>query len=189
MSGSTLCPVDWTIQAAREAVTLDWRLLLAPLADPAAEVRCAAAFVLAVADGEADRITSALHRRWAVEDDPAVQVSLILAIVQLAREHPEEHTAAWARSLWSDAGRAPHVRVGAGVAWLCLVDGPVPDDLRGLLDAPGTARLGELFQRVPWFTSVDSENGLRRCVRAMLAPDVRRGERSARGTDGGGSSR
>ncbi|WTX00009.1 hypothetical protein OG216_44610 [Streptomycetaceae bacterium NBC_01309] len=174
ISGSTMCPVDWTIQAAREAVTVDCELLLPLLADLDAAVRAAAAFTLAVASGEAARIAAALHRRWAVEDDPSVQISLILAIAQLAREHPDDNTAAdWVRDLWSDLGQPPHVRVGAGLAWLCLVEGPVPDGLRTLLADPETEQLGDLFQKSPWFPPVDYKCGLLRCVHEMLIPDVR----------------
>ncbi len=34
IEGSTMCPVDWTIQAARQAVTYDLHLLLPLLSDP-----------------------------------------------------------------------------------------------------------------------------------------------------------
>ncbi|MEU7508646.1 hypothetical protein [Streptomyces lavendulae] len=193
--GTTLCPVDWTIQAARTAISADLHLLFPFLPDPDPEVRSATAFVLATATGGTPRISSALHSRLAVEDDPAVRVSLILAIAQLAREDrveqdeqdeqdederaaedgqaPEDEQApAWARALWSDAAQPPETRVGAALAWLCLVDGPVPDELRTLLTDPRTDRLGELFQQVPWIPPVDYGNGLRRCIHEMLTPDV-----------------
>jgi hypothetical protein len=167
-----MCPVDWTIQAARAAITADLHLLFPFLPDPDPEVRSATAFVLATATGEMPRISSALHSRLAVEDDPAVRVSLILAIAQLAREDQDEHAPAWARALWSDAAQPLETRVGAALAWLCLVDDPVPDELRTLLTDPGTDQLSELFQQVPWIPPVDYSNGLRRCIHEMLAPDV-----------------
>ncbi|MEU3778883.1 hypothetical protein AB0F11_37915 [Streptomyces sp. NPDC032472] len=170
--GTTMCPVDWTIQAARAAITDDLHLLFPLLSDPDADVRSAVAFVLAVANGEIPHISSALHRRAAVEEDPAVRVSLILAIAQLAREDRHEHAPAWARALWSDAAQPLETRVAAGLAWLCLVDDPVSDELRNLLTEPATGRLGELFQQVPWFPPVDSSSGLRRCIHEMLTPDV-----------------
>ncbi|GLX38348.1 hypothetical protein Sros01_44210 [Streptomyces roseochromogenus] len=176
--GTTLCPVDWTIQAARTALTADLHLLFPFLPDPDPEVRSATAFVLATATGGTPRISSTLHGRLAVEDDPAVRVSLILAIAQLAREDqlnraPEDGQApVWARALWSDAAQPPETRVGAALAWLCLVDDPVPDELRTLLTDPCTDRLGELFQQVPWIPPVDYRNGLRRCIHEMLTPDV-----------------
>lgn len=148
--GAVDCPVDWTVQAARDAISADLHLPLPLLADPDPEVRSAAAFTLAVTTGETPQVTAALHDRRAAEDDPAVQVGLILAIAQLSREHHDEHGAGWARDLWSDPGRPQHIRIGAGIAWLCLVDDPAPDNLRAILTHPDTARLGDLFQQVPW---------------------------------------
>lgn len=84
--GTTFCPVDWTIQAARAAITAGLHLLFPFLPDHDPDVRSATAFVLATATGEMPRISSALHSRPAVEDDPAVRVSLILAIARLARD-------------------------------------------------------------------------------------------------------
>lgn len=49
---STMCRVDWTIQAARHAVTDDLHLLLPLLADPAPELRSMTAYVLATASGD-----------------------------------------------------------------------------------------------------------------------------------------
>ncbi|MBC9716616.1 hypothetical protein H9Y04_29200 [Streptomyces sp. TRM66268-LWL] len=123
---------------------------------------------------EFQRVSATLHRRLAVEDDPVVRVSLILAIAQLAREHEDDNASAWTRGLWSDPGRSSEIRIGAGLAWLCLVDDPVPDELRALLTDPSTDRCGDLFQRVPWIEPVDSYgSGLRRCIREMVTPDVR----------------
>lgn len=170
--GTTMCPVDWTIQAARDAIAVDLHLLFPLLPDPDPDVRSATAFVLAVATGGIPRVSSALRRRLAVEDDPVVQVSLILAIAQLAREHRDEHARVWARDLWSDPDRSPEVRIGAGLAWLCLVDDPAPDELRALLTDPSTDRRSALLQRVPWLPPVDSHSGLRRCVHDMLTPDI-----------------
>ncbi|MFF0794255.1 hypothetical protein [Streptomyces spiralis] len=172
MEGATECPVDWTIRAARDAVTGDLHLLLPLLPDPDPDVRSATAFVLAAVTSEIPRVSSALHRRLAVEDDPVVQVSLILAIAQLAREHRDERAPAWARSLWSDAARPPEIRIGAGLAWLCLVADPVPDELRTLLTDPSTDQGSDLLQRVPWLPPVDSNSGLRRCIDEMLTPNV-----------------
>ncbi|MFC6600032.1 hypothetical protein [Kitasatospora paranensis] len=171
--GTTMCPVDWTIQAARAAITADLHLLFPVLPDPDPEVRSATAFVLATGTGGMPRISSALHSRLAEENDPAVRVSLILAIAQLAREEQDEHAPAWARALWSDGDQPLETRVGAALAWLCLVDDPVPDELRTLLTDPRTDRLGELFQQVPWLPPVDYYgSGLRRCIHEMLTPDV-----------------
>lgn len=172
MEGTTECPVDWTIQAARGAITGDLHLLFPLLPDPDPDVRSATAFVLAAVTSEIPRVSSALHRRLAVEGDPVVQVSLILAIAQLAREHQDEHAPAWAQDLWSDPGRPPEIRIGAGLAWLCLVDAPVSDALRALLTDPSTDQRSDLLQRVPWLPAVDSNSGLRRCIHEMLTPNI-----------------
>ncbi|MFE2296492.1 hypothetical protein [Streptomyces sp. NPDC059452] len=170
--GTTMCPTNWTIQAARNAITDDLHLLLPLLLDPDPDVRSATAFVLATVISEIQRVSSALHRRLAVENDPVVQVSLILAIAQLAREHQDENALAWARELWSDPDRPPEIRIGAGIAWLCLSGDPVPDELRALLTGPSTDRYSDLFQRVPWLGPVDSNSGLRRCIHEMITPDA-----------------
>ncbi|MEW2403116.1 hypothetical protein [Streptomyces sp. NPDC046862] len=52
IEGSTMCPVDWTIQAARQAVTDDLHLLLPLLSDLDPGVRSVTAYVLAAATGE-----------------------------------------------------------------------------------------------------------------------------------------
>ncbi|MBR8639680.1 hypothetical protein KEF29_11160 [Streptomyces tuirus] len=127
---------------------------------------------MAAATSEVPIVFSSLHRRLAVEGDPVVRVSLILAIAQLAREHQDERAPAWARELWSDPGRSPEIRIGAGLAWLCLVGDPVPDELRALLTDPSTDQCSDLFQRVPWLGPVDANSGLRRCIHEMLTPDV-----------------
>ncbi|WP_351235859.1 hypothetical protein [Streptomyces sp. NPDC002133] len=172
MEGTTECPVDWTIQAARDAITGDLHLLFPILSDPDPDVRSATAFVLAAAIREIPCVSSALHHRLAVESDPVVQVSLILAVAQLAREHQDAHARAWARDLWSDPGRSPEIRIGAGLAWLCLVADPVPDELRALLTDPSTDQRSDLLQRVPWLPPVDSNSGLRRCIHEMLTPNI-----------------
>lgn len=123
---STMCRVDWTIQAARHAVTDDLHLLLPLLADPAPELRSMTAYVLATASGDLSHVSSALQFRLAKEDDAAVRVSLIPAIAQLAREHQDENAPSWAQGLWSDPERPPEVRIGAGMAWLCLIADSAP---------------------------------------------------------------
>ena len=169
VEGSTMCPVDWTIQAARRAVTDDLHLLLPLVSSPDPEVRSETAYVLAAATGELSRVSSALHLRLAGEDDAVARVSLILAIAQLAREHSDEDAPGWARDLWSDPGRPPEVRIGAGLAWLCLVTDPAPDELRALLTDPGTRRYDDLLQPVPWLTWIGHPGaGLRTCIDDML---------------------
>ncbi|MFB6616912.1 hypothetical protein ACFCV9_22305 [Streptomyces sp. NPDC056367] len=173
IEGSTMCPVDWTIQAARQAVTDDLHVLFPLLSDPDPEVRSVTAYVLAAANGEISNVSSALQSRLAKDDDAVVRVSLILAIAQLAREHQDEHAPRWARGLWSDPGRPPEVRIGAGLAWLCLVTDPAPDELRALLTDPGTRQYDGLLQPVPWLTWIDSTGvGLRSCIDEMLTASI-----------------
>ncbi|MGW4984803.1 hypothetical protein [Streptomyces mirabilis] len=173
IEGSTMCPVDWTIQAARQAVTDDLHLLLPLLSGPDPEVRSVTAYVLAAATGELSHVSSALQFRLAKEDDAVVRVSLILAIAQLARQHQDEHAPSWARDLWSDPGRPPEVRIGAGLAWLCLITDPAPDELRTLLTDPGIRQYDDLLQPVPWLTWVDPTGvGLRSCIAEMLTANI-----------------
>ncbi|MEU9977764.1 hypothetical protein [Streptomyces sp. NPDC051014] len=127
------------------------------------------AYVLAAATGEFSRVSSALRSGLAREYDPVVRVSLILAIAQLAWEHRDDHAPRWARDLWSDPARPTEVRIGAGLAWLCLVTDPAPDELRTLLTDPGIRRYDDLLQPVPWLTWVEpGDAGLRGCVDEML---------------------
>ncbi|MFI0722623.1 hypothetical protein [Streptomyces sp. NPDC021224] len=171
--GSTGCPVDWTIQAARQAITDDLPLLLPLLTDSDPGVRSMTAYVLAMATGELSHVSSALRFRLAKEDDAVVRVSLILAIAQLAREHQDDHAPGWAQDLWSDHSRPPEVRIGAGLAWLCLVTDPVPDELRTLLTDPGTRQYDDLLQPVPWLTWIATTgSGLRSCIDEMLAANI-----------------
>ncbi|MEU9737218.1 hypothetical protein [Streptomyces sp. NPDC048002] len=173
IEGSTMCPVDWTIQAARQAVTDDLRLLPPLLRDPDPEVRSMTAYVLAASTGEVTHLSTALRSRLAEEEDPVVRVSLILAIAQLAREHRDEHAPRWARGLWSDPGRPPEVRIGAGLAWLCLVPDPVPNELRALLTDPGTRPYEGMLQPVPWLAWIDTTaSGLRSCINEMLTANL-----------------
>ncbi|MEV5607446.1 hypothetical protein [Streptomyces sp. NPDC052225] len=58
IEGSTMCPVDWTIQAARQAVTDDLHLVQRLLYDPAPEVR--SAYVLAATTDGYSHVSSAL---------------------------------------------------------------------------------------------------------------------------------
>ncbi|WP_234355891.1 hypothetical protein [Kitasatospora aureofaciens] len=173
IEGSTMCPVDWTIQAARQAVTDDLPLLLPLLSDPAPEVRSVTAYVLAAATDEIPRVSSALRFKLANEDDAVARVSLILAIAQLAREHQDDHAPRWARDLWSDPGRPPEARIGAGLAWLCLGTDPVPDELRTLLTDPDIPQYDALLQPVPWLTWADAPGfALRNCIDEMLTVNI-----------------
>ncbi|WP_235488162.1 hypothetical protein [Streptomyces roseoverticillatus] len=159
--------MNWSIEASRNAVAADTGLLLPLLHDPDPEVRTSACYALATASGEARRITEALHARLAIERTSGVRASLVLAAAELAREHADPHAASWARALWPDPAQSADVRVPAALAWLCLVDNPVPDDLRSTLDALVTDDLAGVLDVVPWIAHVD-ENGLARTLDQML---------------------
>ncbi|GHF77574.1 hypothetical protein GCM10018790_64620 [Kitasatospora xanthocidica] len=167
-------PQTWSVRAAREAITADADLLLPVLDDPDPAVRVGAAYALAAAVGRARHILAAVHARLTVEHDPAVRAGLVLAIAQLARAHRDLPTTAWMRTRWADPDRPPEVRVSAALGWLCLTDEPVPDDLRTAVDDLATSDLAELLEPLPWMQAASSATatGLRRCVHAMLHPDI-----------------
>ncbi|MFD9407011.1 hypothetical protein ACFWBN_08280 [Streptomyces sp. NPDC059989] len=159
--------MNWSIEASRHAVTADVDLLLPLLHDPDPGVRASACYALATASGEAGRITEALRSRLATEQTAVVRASLVLAVAELGREHAEPRTAAWAHALWVDPAQPADVRVTAALAWLCLVDDPVPDELRTALDALVTDDLAGVLDGVPWLAHVD-EKGLARTLDQML---------------------
>lgn len=166
--------VSWSVEAAQNAVAADAVVLLALLDDPVPEIRSLACYALAPASGEVGRISAALHDRFRAEEDPPVRASLVLAIGQLARERGDEHAVAWTRGLWSDPERPDEVRVSAALAWSCLVDVPVPEELEAVLDDIVTDDLVRLMAAVPWMRVVDDHGaGLTRCVAQMLGPRTR----------------
>ncbi|MFJ8623793.1 HEAT repeat domain-containing protein [Kitasatospora sp. NPDC093550] len=167
-------PQNWSLEAARQAVTTDADLVLHLLDDPAPAVRQAAAFALAAAAPPPRHGPAALHARLTVEDDPAVRACLVLAIGQLAREEGEPDTAARLHEWWQDPTRPTDVRVSAALAWLCLVDDPIPDDLDTLLDTAVTDDLTALLAPVPWLRDAEDggkDNGLLTALAQMRNPD------------------
>ncbi|MBL1083655.1 hypothetical protein JK359_17050 [Streptomyces actinomycinicus] len=160
--------MHWSIEASRDAVSADADVLLPLLHDRAPEVRTSACYALATASGETGRIASALRARLTVEHTPVVRASLVLAVAELAREHTDRRAAAWAHALWADPSRPADVRVSAALAWLCLTDGPVPDDLLTTLDALVTDDLARSLGDVPWIAHVDQDKGLARTLDQML---------------------
>jgi hypothetical protein len=160
--------MNWSIEASRNAVTADAGLLIRLLRDQDPEVRATACYVLSTASGEPARIADALDARLAIERNPAVRASLVLAVGELAREHADLRAADWAHALWSDPGQSADVRVPAALAWLCLVDDPVPGDLRTMLDADVTEGLARVLDGVLWIAHVDDGKGLARILDQML---------------------
>ncbi|WP_199485062.1 HEAT repeat domain-containing protein [Actinomadura craniellae] len=144
-------PQNWSVEAVQDAIAADAQLLLPLLDDPGSEVRRTACHVLAASPGQVRRISAALHGRLGAEDVPEVRVSLVLAIAELARGHREERLAVeWVRAMWSDPAQAAELRLGAAIAWLCLVDGPVPGELSAVFDDTVTEEMSAVMERVPW---------------------------------------
>jgi hypothetical protein len=152
-------PQNWSVRAARDAVAADAHIAIVLLDDPDPRVRGEAACVLAASSARAWEISAALHERFRVEEVPRLRAGPVLAIAQLAREHRHEDAAGFARACWSDPARPAGVRVAAALGWLCLVEGPVPEDLRAVLDELFTLELGRLLAEAPWIRQVDHDYG------------------------------
>ncbi|MFF2629488.1 hypothetical protein ACFVUN_27460 [Kitasatospora griseola] len=162
----------WSVEAARQALTADTDLLLPLLdhTDPA--VRAATAYALSAAAAPArDRIKAALCTRFDVEDDLVTRASLVLAIGEVAWTERDADTIARTHAWWRDPTRPAEVRVSAALAWLCLVDDPIPAELDTFFDEEATDRLAALLAPVPWFFDTDREEGLRSVLVQMRNPD------------------
>ncbi|MFD6968933.1 hypothetical protein [Streptomyces sp. NPDC059979] len=159
--------MNWSVEASRHAITADVDLLLPHLDNPDPDIRTSACYALATASDGAGRITGALRARLATEQDPVVRAGLVLAVAELAAENADLHVAPWTRALWTQPAQPAEVRVSAALAWLCLVDDPVPDELRTTLDALVTDDLVDVFDGVPWIAHV-GERGLVRALDQML---------------------
>ncbi|MFC9330565.1 hypothetical protein [Kitasatospora sp. NPDC057015] len=162
----------WSVQAARQALTADVDLLLPLLDHNAPAVRTAAAYALSAAAPPARAgITAALHARLDDEDDPVTRASLVLAIGELAWEQRDADTTARTLAWWRDPTRPTEVRMSAALAWLCLVDDPIPADLDTFFDTEATDRLATLLTPVPWFRDLAEKEGLRTALTQMRNPD------------------
>ncbi|MFD4904208.1 hypothetical protein [Kitasatospora purpeofusca] len=165
-------PQNWSVRAARDAISADTDRLLSLLDDPDPAVRVAGAYVLAAASDRGQDILGALRSRLPAEQNPAVRAGLVLAIAQLARAHQDLGRAAWMRSCWSDPARPPEERVSAALGWMCLTDLAVPDELRDMVDALATDGTARLMAPLPWMRAIETagESGLHRSLRGMLDP-------------------
>ncbi|WP_343238997.1 hypothetical protein [Streptomyces sp. SID9124] len=163
---------NWSVQAAREAVAADADLLLPLLDDPDRTVRIATAYALAAASSREQDILTAFHSRLLTEPHPAARAGLALAIAQLARAYQDQGTVVWMRACCSDPAQPPEVRVSAALAWMCLTDLPVPDELRAVLETHATDEVAQLIAPLPWMRAVETTrgSGLHRCLQAMLRP-------------------
>ncbi|MGW9210519.1 hypothetical protein ACWGR4_26465 [Embleya sp. NPDC055664] len=144
------------------------------LHDPDPQVREAAAYAPAAASSRAGEISAALHERLRTETVPRVRAGLVFAIAQPAREHRHEDAAAFTRALWSDTTHPPEIRVSAALGWLCLVDDPVPDTLRAVIDKTVTPELHRVLSPSPWMRQVEDTGaeGLSHTLWQMLDPDT-----------------
>ncbi|MBB4742383.1 hypothetical protein BJY16_005842 [Actinoplanes octamycinicus] len=135
---------DWSIQAAREALGADAQILIELANDDDSDMRIAAVFALATAL-ELPRVADdAVRARLAVEPDPAVRVSLVLAIGQLGGDAGE------AERWWRDPARPDDVRFAAALAWLCIAELPASADVTTLLAESTTPEMEQVMLRVPW---------------------------------------
>jgi hypothetical protein len=155
-------PTDWSVQAGRDALALDRAILLSLLDDPDPDVRCHAAYALAAASEHAAEIIDGLRARLPAETEPAVRISLVLAVAQVAADQDHDTVAAleWAHALWSDPADMIDVRLGAAIGWLCLTDAPPPADLLDLLGQAATPSMADVMRQVPLPYGIDERGGL-----------------------------
>ncbi len=167
-------PGHWSIQAGRDALAADTGILLSLLHDPDPHVRCRAAYALAAASGHPAEISDGLRQRLGTEDEPSVRISLLLGIAQTAGEHHHQldETTGWLRGLWSDPAQPQDVRLGAGIAWLCLTDVPPPDGLLDLLADAVTPEAAEWMRYVPWPDDIDGHGGLGAWLVGLVGGDT-----------------
>ncbi|MFD8597529.1 hypothetical protein ACFV1L_21255 [Kitasatospora sp. NPDC059646] len=163
---------NWSVQAARQALTTDTDLLLPLLDHPDPAVRTGTAYAVSAAAAPArDRAAAALHARLDAEADPVTRASLVLGIGELAWEERDTATIARTLTWWRDPARPAEVRMSAALAWLCLVDDPLPAELDTLLDTEATDRLVAVLDPVPWLFDAARGDGLRTVLTQMRNPD------------------
>ncbi|MFF4308363.1 hypothetical protein [Streptomyces sp. NPDC001601] len=153
IEGSNMCPVDWTIQAARQAVTDDLHLLLPLLTDPDSDVRSVTAYVLAAATGGLSHVSSALQSRLAKEDGAVVRVGLRPVVgSRTTARGPHRRRPGLAvpghRPRPRRAPRPPH-RPRHPAPWLTWID-PTGVGLRSCIDDMVTTNIPELVLDDPW---------------------------------------
>lgn len=154
-------PAQWTLQAARDALTADAPLLIELLDDPDPAVRTHAAYALATAASPPSRARHELRARLAVEREPPVRISLVLAVTQLAAGQADDPgIVAWTQQLWTGQGNSADVRLAGALAWLCATQARPPAALLDLLTALAGAPAAQWLQDVPWPDGIDYHGGL-----------------------------
>lgn len=171
------------VRAGREAIAACADRIIPLLDDPDPRLRAAAAYTLAAvftppaavppasreeagAGPAASReeavpavaVPAALHDRLEAETDPAVRISVILAIAQLAVDRRDRRAQSWAESLWSDPAARPEDRVGGALAWLCTTSAEAPSTLTDVLTTAGPDA-GRWLREVPWAHHLDLSAG------------------------------
>ncbi len=154
-------PVQWTLQAARAALTADAPLLAGLLGDPDPAVRRQAAYALATAAPPPPPARHGLRARLAVEREPSVRISLALAVTQLAIEQADDPgIVAWTRQLWTSQGNPSDMRLGGALAWLCATKDRPPAALMDLLATLAGAPAAQWLRDVPWPDDIGDHGGL-----------------------------
>jgi HEAT repeat protein len=165
-------PAQWTLQAARDALAAGAPLLIELLDDPDRAVRAHAAYALATAASPPSRARHELRERLAVEREPPVRISLVLAVTQLAVEQADDPgIVAWARQLWTGQGNAADVRLAVALAWLCATQARPPTALLDLLTALAGAPAAQWLQDVPWPDDIGYHGGLAAWLVSFLGDD------------------
>jgi len=166
------CPVQWTLQAARDALTAGAPLLIELLDDPDPAIRANAAYALASAASPPARARDELRAKLAAEREPPVRISLVLAVTQLAVEQADDPgIVAWTRQLWTVQRNPSDVRLAGALAWLCATRARPPTALLDLLTALAGAPAAQWLQDVPWPDEIDYHGGLAAWLVSFLADD------------------
>jgi HEAT repeat protein len=154
-------PAQLTLQAARDALTAGAPLLTSLLDDPDPAVRAHAAYALATAASPPSRARQELRARLAVEGEPSVRISLVLAVTQLAVEQADDPGIAdWTMQLWTGQGNPADVRLAGALAWLCATQARPPAALLDLLTTLAGAPAAQWLQDVPWPDDIGYHGGL-----------------------------
>ncbi|GAB3143003.1 hypothetical protein GCM10027290_18630 [Micromonospora sonneratiae] len=160
---------NWSIEASRNAIAAHAASLIGLLRDPDPRVRGRAAYALAAALPGGDAITDALRARLSAETDATLQIGLVLAVAQHARELTQTDTALeWTRTLWSDPTQPAGVRLGAVIAWPCLTTAPPPPALVDAVTDLATPEMYDALHDVPWALHLDNPRGLKAWFTILL---------------------
>lgn len=167
-------PMNWTQQAARDALAADTPLLARLLADADAEMRACAAFALATVSAAAGETpTVLLRRQLSRETEAAVCASLVLAIAErMSTYGSRAEGMRWAQGVWEDAGELPGTRLAAAVGWLCLTDVPPPKQLSDLVTDEVSRGTASVLRGARWLVHFNffsrSSDGVDRWLLRLL---------------------